>query len=592
MQLTNSGLHIYKISKTNGFIQNTKHFFMNSALSSDSVISYLNTFDTTSLMMACKVYAVSGGVTMSVTARNKIKEFGSVKVDSVGSFGWYSTWAFIGYLNAPMQNVNEKFTYYPGGGADAAPSIVFTEPYFLSYYGNITSYIIPAQHYKSLSWQQELFPKTAIKTDIYGVKRDNTEQLLYQDLTSNTGVPLDTINAYTYPNLRIVTKLSIDTSSGPLLEPIPYGGIPSPILKSISYSYVPPAELAIDYSSLVRSDSVVNAEDSVGIGIKYYNVGFKSCYGTVRNIYFLRGSERINVSSDTNFATLKVDSSLSYKTYIRFANYLPPTRKYDEQISLFFEVMPLGQQNDFYYYNNTINTDVWVKKNIDGGTFELFADGVRLLGGEYVKKNPEVMVKYSSKDAVPVSFADTSLFKFIVNGRVINIGLNKEVKSNEDFTKKSRQDDRMTNDAKSKQVETPKSFSFYPELQTGENNLKILSRTGYESNFDTLKYSVLVSDEFFVKDLYNYPNPMTGNTSFMFTLAGNTVIECKIKIYTAAGRLIKTIYAPAKIGYNQVFWDGRDDDGDALANGVYFYKLIVEGDGKKETPVQRIAVLR
>ena len=38
--------------------------------------------------------------------------------------------------------------------------------------------------------------------------------------------------------------------------------------------------------------------------------------------------------------------------------------------------------------------------------------------------------------------------------------------------------------------------------------------------------------------------------------------------------------------------DPRDDDGDALANGVYFYKLIVEGDGKKETPVQRIAVLR
>ncbi len=590
--LNKSGLHIIKISKTNGFIQNLKHFSMNSAQSSDSVLNYLNTFDTTNLMMACKVFAVPGGVTMSAVARNKIKEFGSVKIDSVGSFGWYSTWAFIGYLNAPIQNVNERYIYYPGGGADAAPSIVFTEPYFLSYFGSITTIIQTAQHYKSLSWQQELFPKTAIKTDIYGVKRDNTEQLLYQDLTNNNGIPLDTINAYTYPNLKIVTKLSIDTSSGPLLEPIPYGGIPSPILKSISYSYVPPPELAIDYSSLVRSDSLIKAEDSLGIAVRYYNVGFKNCYGTVRNIYFYRGSERINVSSDTNFATLKVDSSQSYKTYIKFANYLPPTRKYDEQISVFFEVMPLGQQNDYYYYNNTINTDVWIKKNISGGTFELFADGVRLLGGEYVKKNPEVTVKYISKDAVPISFADTSLFKFIVNGRLLNIGLNKEIKTNEDFTKKSKQDDRMTSDAKNKQVETPKSFNFYPELQSGENNLVILSRVTYETNFDTIKYSVLVSDEFFVKDLYNYPNPTKGNTSFMFTLAGNNVTDCKIKIYTAAGRLIKTIYAPAKIGYNQIFWDGRDDDGDALANGVYFYKLIVEGDGKKETPIQRLAVLK
>ncbi len=580
-----TGLKMAKVSKSSGSVIDFRHFYFNSSTSNDSVVNFLNTFDTNFVLVACKL--IPPGVTnnLTTTTKNKIKEFGSIQIDNVNLQSW-GTWGFVGFKTGTGTVYSEAFN------SGYVSSIALLNPEFQGVSGNLSAKSKISQHYKSLSWQQELFPKTAIKTDIYGVKRDNTEQLLYQDLTSNAGVPLDTLNAYTYPNLRIVTKLSIDTSSGPLLEPIPYGGIPSPILKSISYSYVPPSELAIDYSSLVRSDSVVNAEDSVGIGIKYYNVGFKSCYGTVRNIYFLRGSERINVSSDTNFATLKVDSSLSYKTYIKFANYLPPTRKYDEQISLFFEVMPLGQQNDFYYYNNTINTDVWVKKNIDGGTFELFADGVRLLGGEYVKKNPEVMVKYSSKDAVPVSFADTSLFKFIVNGRVINIGLNKEVKSNEDFTKKSRQDDRMTNDAKSKQVETPKSFSFYPELQTGENNLKILSRTGYESNFDTLKYSVLVSDEFFVKDLYNYPNPMTGNTSFMFTLAGNTVIECKIKIYTAAGRLIKTIYAPARIGYNQIFWDGRDDDGDALANGVYFYKLIVEGDGKKETPVQRIAVLR
>jgi len=591
-QISVGGLYLYKISKTNGYVVNMKYFPMNNNAYSDSVLMYLNTFDTTSILMAAKAGGISGGVTLSISARNKFKEFGSLKIDSVGSFGWYSGWAFIGYINYQSNYITEMYTYYPGGGGAGIPSIIFSDPYFLSNYGSISTTFQTAQHYKSLSWQQELFPKTAIKTDIYGVKRDNSEQLLYENLTNNNGVSLETVNAYTYPNLKIVTKLSIDTSSGPLLEPIPYGGIPSPILKSISYSYVPPSELAIDYSSLVRSDSIINAEDSLGIGVKYYNIGFKSCYGTVRNIYFFRGSERINVSSDTNYATLKVDSSQSYKTYIKFANYLPPTRKYDEQISLFFEVMPLGQQNDYYYYNNSINTDVWIKKNLEGGTFELFADGVRLLGGEYVKKNPEVTVKYSSKDAVPVSFADTSLFKFIVNGRVINIGLNKNIKSNEDFTNKSKQDDRMTNDAKSKQVETPKSFSFYPELQNGENNLKILSRISNETNFDTLKYSVLVSDEFFVKDLYNYPNPMTNNTSFMFTLAGNTVIECKIKIYTAAGRLIKTIYAPAKIGYNQVFWDGRDDDGDALANGVYFYKLIVEGDGKKETPVQRIAVLR
>lgn len=580
-----AGMEIFKIDKSTGVVIKRNHFYFNSSTSNDSVLQFLSSFDTSNILMACKLIPIGATTNLTTVVRDKFKEFGSTQIDNVNLLNW-GTWSLISYKKNPGAIFSEAYN----SGYVNSTSIL--TPEFQGVSGNLSAKSKTSQYYKSLSWQQELFPKTAIKTDIYGIKRDNTEQLLFQDLTLNNGVSLDTVNAYIYPNLKIVTKLSIDTSSGPLLEPIPYGGIPSPILKSISYSYVPPSELAIDYSSLVRSDSLINAEDSLGIAVRYFNVGFKNCYGTVRNLYFYRGNERINISSDTNYATLKVDSSQSYKTYIKFANYLPPTRKYDEQISVFFEVMPLGQQNDYYYYNNTINTDVWVKKNISGGTFELFADGVRLLGGEYVKKNPEVTVKYINKDAAPISFADTSLFKFIVNGRVINIGLNKEIKTIEDFTKRSKQDDKIINDAKSKQVEIPKSFNFYPELQNGENNLKILSRISYETNFDTLKYSVLVSDEFFVKDLYNYPNPTKGNTSFMFTLAGNNVTYCKIKIFTAAGRLIKTINTTAKIGYNQVFWDGRDDDGDALANGVYFYKLIVEGDGKKETPLQRLAVLR
>ena len=580
------GIAFAKVKKTDGSVIEYQHIFFSSSTSNDSLINFLNTYDTNHILVAIKLIPYNCNTNLNTAARNKLKEFGSIKIDSVNIVSWMR-WAFISYSGMPNPITSEAY-----GNAGWGPVYAYMEPEFLSTFGIVNNIFGPANNWKNFSWEQVLFPRNLISFDIYGINKNKQEVLIAENLTSNNLVNLDTINAYTYPNLKMVSKLSIDTVGLFDNSSIPYGGVPSPLLKSITASYVPPSELAIDYSSLVRSDSIINAEDSLGIGVKYYNIGFKSCYGTVRNIYFFRGSERINVSSDTNYATLKVDSSQSYKTYIKFANYLPPTRKYDEQISLFFEVMPLGQQNDYYYYNNSINTDVWIKKNLEGGTFELFADGVRLLGGEYVKKNPEVTVKYSSKVAVPVSFADTSLFKFIVNGRVINIGLNKNIKSNEDFTKKSKQDDRMTNDAKSKQVETPKSFSFYPELQNGENNLKILSRISNETNFDTLKYSVLVSDEFFVKDLYNYPNPMTNNTSFMFTLAGNTVIECKIKIYTAAGRLIKTIYAPAKIGYNQVFWDGRDDDGDALANGVYFYKLIVEGDGKKETPVQRIAVLR
>ncbi|HCN37855.1 MAG TPA: hypothetical protein DIS94_09105, partial [Bacteroidetes bacterium] len=82
-------------------------------------------------------------------------------------------------------------------------------------------------------------------------------------------------------------------------------------------------------------------------------------------------------------------------------------------------------------------------------------------------------------------------------------------------------------------------------------------------------------------------------TSFMFNLQGGiNPRKCTIKIYTVAGRLVKDVIADAKIGYNQVDWDGRDNDGDNMANGVYLYKMILEGDSKTETSIQKLVILK
>jgi len=592
-QLLEPGLYLYKISRSNGFIKDKRYFPMNNVSYNDSVINYINTFDTTHFLMACKAFAISNGITMNNDAKNVFRMFGSVYVDSVGSFGWFSTWSFLGKLNFTSQTVKEKYIYYPGGGWDANPSIILSEPDFLSNFGVLKIKNDVSQYYKSFQWEQQLFPQTAVKFDVVGVKRDNTEQVLYQNLTNNNLVNLDTVNAYIYPNLKLVAKLSIDTSGGSMPDNIPYGGIPSPILKSITFNYVPPCELAIDYSSMIRSDSIIFDKDSLGISFKYYNIGFKSCYGTVIRTYLLRNNMKILLQSDTNYSTLKVDSMKFYKNYIKFGNYLPPLRKKDEYISVFAEIAPLGQQNDLYYYNNTINTDVLVKSTFAPITFDLFADGIKILGGEYVKRNPEISVKYSGKEITPINFSDTSLFKILINNILyqFNPPISKPV-TKSDVVNKNKDTRGEQNDANRKQVEINSSFNIYPELQEGDNEIKILSRVSFETGYDSLKYNVLVSNEFFVKDFYNYPNPMNSETVFMFTLAGNSVFDCKLKIYTVSGKLIKTINAPVNIGYNQVRWDGKDDDGEVIANGVYLYKLIVEGDGKKETPVQKLVVLK
>lgn len=69
----------------------------------------------------------------------------------------------------------------------------------------------------------------------------------------------------------------------------------------------------------------------------------------------------------------------------------------------------------------------------------------------------------------------------------------------------------------------------------------------------------------------------------------------KIKIYTVAGRLIKEINIPPselRNNFNRIFWDGRDEDGDLLANGVYLYKIIATLSGKSFTDIQKLAIVR
>jgi len=61
-----------------------------------------------------------------------------------------------------------------------------------------------------------------------------------------------------------------------------------------------------------------------------------------------------------------------------------------------------------------------------------------------------------------------------------------------------------------------------------------------------------------------------------------------------AGRLIKQIQQDAvNDKFVMINWSGKDEDGEALSNGIYIYKLTVEtADGASITETGKLAVLR
>ena len=77
-------------------------------------------------------------------------------------------------------------------------------------------------------------------------------------------------------------------------------------------------------------------------------------------------------------------------------------------------------------------------------------------------------------------------------------------------------------------------------------------------------------DEF--KLYQNYPNPFSNQTTLQYDVAEATSV--KIYIYNTLGQLVKTIdQGENGVGTYTVEWDGKNDNGDTLSSGVYFYQL-------------------
>lgn len=93
-------------------------------------------------------------------------------------------------------------------------------------------------------------------------------------------------------------------------------------------------------------------------------------------------------------------------------------------------------------------------------------------------------------------------------------------------------------------------------------------------------------------DIHNYPNPIKRETTFTYQLSLDAD-EVSIAIYTTSGRRVQVLKATsANEGYNEHKWDGRNEDGVLLANGVYFYRIRAVIGEQTAQLLGRLAVLR
>ncbi|MCB0313466.1 MAG: T9SS type A sorting domain-containing protein, partial [Calditrichaeota bacterium] len=106
-------------------------------------------------------------------------------------------------------------------------------------------------------------------------------------------------------------------------------------------------------------------------------------------------------------------------------------------------------------------------------------------------------------------------------------------------------------------------------------------------------FTTTSASELTLAQVVNYPNPFENDTQFTFQYQSpNGLGEISVKIYTVTGRLIQEIQDVARPGFNKIYWDGRDRDGDQLANGVYLYKITVNDGQNSIEKIDKLAIVR
>ena len=109
-------------------------------------------------------------------------------------------------------------------------------------------------------------------------------------------------------------------------------------------------------------------------------------------------------------------------------------------------------------------------------------------------------------------------------------------------------------------------------------------------NLNPMRFSV--DEKVEVREIINAPNPFFDTTVFSYYLT-QPASKIVVKIYTLRGKLVKTIEQESpRWKYNEEFWDGKDEDGNKLASGVYFYKFVVYDDNRKMEKIGKLAIIR
>lgn len=178
----------------------------------------------------------------------------------------------------------------------------------------------------------------------------------------------------------------------------------------------------------------------------------------------------------------------------------------------------------------------------------------------------------SSEPFIQATLTDDNGIDYIT--RPVHLEISRD---NQQFTSILEAEYQLNNVSGSNQV----SLNYQsPELEPGTYRIR-LSASDLDGNTSDEEMEFRIHKILQLLRAMNYPNPFNRETKITCELTG-AADEMTVKIYSLSGRLVREFTEPARAGFTMIPWDGRDRDGDEVANGVYYCKIRVKMAGEKD----------
>ena len=244
-----------------------------------------------------------------------------------------------------------------------------------------------------------------------------------------------------------------------------------------------------------------------------------------------------------------------------------------------------GEQDQMeqFYFNNFAQKAFNVSSDITNPILDVTFDGVHILNEDLVSPEPNIVISLDDENEFLLLDEDIDTANF----QISLLRPNSNTYENINFVDNGIENLKWY---PASTTENKFTIEYNPNLTVdGVYKLKVQGKDKSSNFSGDLSYEIAfeVVNQSTITNVYNYPNPFSTKTHFVFTLTGKEVPdEFQIQIMTVTGKVVREIngteIGAIKIGNNKTdfFWDGKDQFGDQLANGVYLYKVTAKINGE------------